>query len=379
MSSTGRLFDAGAAIGHMSPEATSRVRSEISNLTGRSTYLGCAGVLRAGVCLPGLVALVALFAAGPAWADRPGKLPVWENNALEFVQFHLVSGRLQMTWNCDEEELSTSGQYAGRREKLRLSGKGGSEKLTYQLVGPDEELKIEILAERLLITRSPRGKATWPAIEFEQPETGPMTVRIGRGAGAKTYRGGSLWHLLILEPRMCQEYLVPLLDSVQIPARDCDLVKMAEEVGSTLLRTVSVGEDPERRRLAGLVKQLGDARFSRRERADRELREAGRGAVPLLQSVDPKELDAEQTFRIRRILESASDPENDTPEQTARTLAEDPAIWLSLLARPQEQDRRTASRHLESLLGRPIRFDPGADPAARAAQIEAIRAALRAK
>jgi hypothetical protein len=93
-----------------------------------------------------------------------------------------------------------------------------------------------------------------------------------------------------------------------------------------------------------------------------------------LKQLNFSRLDAEQQFRIGRILESQTGQRNDdTPLEVATSLAVDPSIWLALLSRPQQTVRETAAHRLEALLGGPIPVDPTADPDSQKAQREQLR------
>ena len=145
-----------------------------------------------------------------------------------------------------------------------------------------------------------------------------------------------------------------------------------------MFQAASVGRLPDRRRWDPLVEQLADERFSRREAADRELRSAGPVVLSYLQGLDFNRLDAEQQYRIRRIVRSLSrQTGDDTAEKFAPQLLADPDLWLALLSRQEESARRLAARQLEAILGQPIRFDPAADNATRKTQIERLQAKIR--
>jgi hypothetical protein len=126
--------------------------------------------------------------------------------------------------------------------------------------------------------------------------------------------------------------------------------------------------------MAALVEQLADIQFGARQEADRQLREIGTGALPYLRSLDFSALDAEQQFRVRRIVATFADAaQEDVPVQVARRLLSDPQVWLSLLTRDDAQQRAAACDHLSQLLGEPIEFDPAADAAVRERQLAALR------
>ena len=105
------------------------------------------------------------------------------------------------------------------------------------------------------------------------------------------------------------------------------------------------------------------------------MRALGPQATWYLQSVDLKRLDAEQRFRIQRILRGLTSPNReDTADQVAQWLAGDPRAWLILLNHDEESTRRRALEQLTYLLDRSIPFDPTADAQTRKTQREQLRA-----
>ena len=107
------------------------------------------------------------------------------------------------------------------------------------------------------------------------------------------------------------------------------------------------------------------------------MRADGAAAVGYLRQLDTRRLDAEQRFRIRRIMDACvEDDKDDAAEDVAARLASDPTIWLALLERPNLEYRKTAAAQLARLLGGPIGVDPAADPASQKQQRDQLRARL---
>jgi len=238
-----------------------------------------------------------------------------------------------------------------------------------------EDLVVEITAgSQLRIQRRPRGEADFAPVEFEQPDEGPLRLVVEQPCQKRVVRAPSLWHLLVKEPQACREHLIPLLTLLD---GHSNLEGKANELESLLLRGAATGEPPDPTRWATLIEQLGDDRFARREAADRELRALGRVVLTYLRRLDRGRLDAEQQYRIERIVDHLSqDVTSDTVEDVAPWLAGDAVVWLDLLARDDESIRRLAAQRLKALLGEAIAVDPAADAATRAEQIERLRARI---
>ena len=54
-------------------------------------------------------------------------------------------------------------------------------------------------------------------------------------------------------------------------------------------------------------------------------------------------------------------------------LAADKSIWLMFLGDEDPHVRELAAKHLEQILGHPVKFDASAEPAERAAQLASLR------
>ena len=286
----------------------------------------------------------------------------------------IVSGRIVLNGN-RMVNLNDRLEPGGSGERLSIRNAGDGLRVDYELPTAEEQVVIQVTGEsQFLARRSPKGDSSLDPVEFRQPAEGPLWLTVGPKEQSRTCQAASLWHLFLVEPETCREHLAPLLGVLN---HEWDLSKTAREVETALVRAAVEAEAPDPRRWAALVEQLGDPRFSRREAADRELRALGRVLLTYLEQLDPSRLDAEQHYRVRRILMTlAAGTENDTPSQIAAWLAGDPVTWWAMLSRDDESTRRLAAERLQSLLGEPILFDPAADATARAAQIEALRSRL---
>ena len=284
----------------------------------------------------------------------------------------IIAGRISFT-GTRFGRMNSATNSGGRSERLNIHITEGELAVSYELSGPDERLSIEVTGgSQLHIRRSPKGDSSLVPVEFRQSDDKPLQLTVGPKDQQQVYQAASLWHLLIAQPETCRQHLVPLLSVLD---EEWDLNTTAEHVEEGLLRAATERQLPDRRRWAELVQQLGDDRFARREAADRKLRALGRVVFTYLQQLDPARLDAEQHYRVRRIIVTLSKSmSNDTPEQIANWLAGDPSVWLAMLSRHEESERRLARQRLEALLGEPIPFDPAADATIRAGQIEQLRA-----
>jgi hypothetical protein len=287
-----------------------------------------------------------------------------------WIRFELSSGRVVL--KAVRQIGTLPGRMSGtRQERLTIGRAVADATIDYDLTTLEEQISIRFSsASRMEIRRVPRGNSKITPVEFDQPATGLVRLKVG-AKDVREYRAADLWHLVLAEPDECRQSLLPLLNLLQ---PNWDLVKTGDEVRAVLLRMAEGGKNPDQKRWAQWVQQLGDDQFAKREAADRQLREAGRVIVSYLQQLDSGRLDVEQRFRVRRIVNALTAASgNDSPEQVASWLFADPAVWLAMLSSPEESTRKTTARQLEAIRGGPVAFDPAADPETRKKQIEALK------
>jgi hypothetical protein len=204
-----------------------------------------------------------------------------------------------------------------------------------------------------------------------------LRFTIGSVPKQQEFHAANLWTLLIAHPQECREHLIPLLELLR--SHWC-LMETASAAEEQLLQIAKNDTPANRDHWATLVVQLADNNFTKRESADRALRTGGVSALAYLRQLDFKQLEVEQQFRIHRILDhSNAKNTNDSAEQIAATLTNEPVVWLAMLERPEAATRQTAANRLAALLGQPIPVDPKADPASQKDQREQLRLRIEAQ
>jgi len=341
--------------------------------------------------IAGIVAVC--FAASCASAQESWSSKMLRNNGMQLI---VDSGRMVFEGNrIRNTQLSNPDAGKGDGSGLRKDARGkdragldeealgfrndtGEPSMTYERSNSKEKLSIEITSgDHLRIRRVPKGHSEIVPMEFTQLPNENITLTLGSPEHQEVYRTVGLWHLLVAQPQRCKEHLIPLLEQLR---SDWELADTISEVEERLLLGVDGNAAAERARWAELVEQLGDDRFARREAADRALRAAGPAVLSYLRQLDFNQLDAEQQFRMRRIVEAVSwQTSEDSVEQIAVSLAGDPTVWLSLLGRPERATRQMAAQQLIALLGESIPVDPNADPASQQAQREELQTRIEAK
>jgi hypothetical protein len=246
----------------------------------------------------------------------------------------------------------------------------------YEWIGPQEQFVLKMAGNRRLeIRRTPRGGSAAPAVVFVQNPQEKLVLTVGSGAAARHVAASTLWHLILAHPDETRRELLPCLELLQPPGGK--LSETAAALETELVRKAQSGVPGNRSQWKQWVAQLGDERFAKRQAADRALRACDPAVLSYLQQLDFRRLDAEQQFRVQRIIEAFSrQVSDDSAEQMAAWLAGDPTVWLALAARPDGALRRTAVERLEALLEERVALDPQADPATQKDRIEKIRRRL---
>jgi hypothetical protein len=267
------------------------------------------------------------------------------------------------------------------RENLAFNGNGttGSVSYSYQHVktGPDNRKDVdldyclEFSSDGRFVLRC-RDKGD-PQAYFELTQEPGRSVRLSLPPADKprVLEAPTVWHLLIVHGDECRKGLLPRLAALRPDWRIDSTLTSAEE---ELVKLAAGAGKPDRQQWAAWVTQLGDPLCTRRERAERNLREAGPAVLAFLNRLNTAPLDAEQQLRVRRVMQALSAQQGeDTPENIAALLIGDPQVWLTLLSRNDLAVRQAAVKQLELALNAPVKIDPKADPASQIKAREEIR------
>jgi hypothetical protein len=287
------------------------------------------------------------------------------------VQFRVVTGRVSLNGS-RVGPIQTANNFEKLDSLSIQSDYNGDIVMSYNWSNSNRQLSIEVSnVSKVRIRYSGKGDDTQIPVEFYQPLQAKTVLKIGPEGKQQIYSAPNIWHLFLAYPAETKQYLVPLLELLH---PNWKLSESAATLESELLRKAGNKETSDRKRWTALVEQLGDDGFAKRQAADRAIRAADPAVLSFLQQLDFSRLDAEQQFRVRRIVETLTDRlGDDSPEQVASWLAGDASVWLVLLNRSEVATRRLAARQLIAMLGGPIPVDPEADPASQKTQMEQLR------
>jgi hypothetical protein len=260
------------------------------------------------------------------------------------------------------------------KEEITLEGNGSTGSMRYHRTSPKQEFQLDMNSDGKFHFRWHDSGDDPCDVELTQIPNEALLLTVTSGGKQETLRGNTFWHLWIADPEICRKRVAPILDSLR---QGWGVASTGGMVEAEVLRLASATQHSDRKQWAAWVEQLGDARFGVRNLADHHLLAAGPPILGFLRQQNMDQLDAEQQFRLRRIIRSLTrQTSEDTPEQAAQTLIEDPLVWLSLLTRSDEATRRTAANQLTTILGETIHFDPAVDPSKQSAELDELRTRL---
>lgn len=313
-----------------------------------------------------------------------------------WVQLAIFSGRIEGSVNSSGSVREDVGD---RHEELAVDGGESGSSARYDSISPREHFSVEMMpgesANQRIVIRweqmvaatdkgdaepkradaalNPSAKVDKEIAELRQASDGLLVFTTTKAGLTKKFQAPSLWQLLITQPEICKQHLVPMLQRLR---GDWQLDRVAADARQELLHGAAEEHVGQKARWAALVAGLADSRFAVRERSDRELHAAGREAIPYLQNLKRRDLDAEQWRRISDLIASYDDAGEDTAESIAQRLRGDRSLWLALLSDEQGSTRSIAAKQLSMLLGKKIDFNPAADVATRQQQIESLKSTL---
>ena len=325
-----------------------------------------------------LAAALGLSLGAVAFSDEPLAAPLLHKMIAGRMTPCVIAGRIvnMAGWHFGN---GTANQSNGDvKEQVVFRGNGGAGSLSYERTSPQDDFLLEINSEgRFHFRRRSQTQKVFVPVEFTQVPGEPLSLALGPEGRQQVNRAPTLWHLLLAQPESCHRHVIPALEVLR---SQWQFSQTAASIETQLLQMAAGSKREDRLHWNRLVEDLADGRFATREAADRELRAAGPSILGYLNQLDFKRLDAEQQFRVRRVITClARHATDDTPEQVAASLVEDPWIWAALLSRPAESTRRTAVRRLTEILGEPIGVDPAADPASQKSRCEELRAKVEKK
>jgi hypothetical protein len=284
------------------------------------------------------------------------------------IRFEIASGRITSPSLSRAANRTFSEDHGDSKESLIINAGGDEPTLSYRFVGPHREWSFDVHGDSVRL----EDETAAVMFVYEQRLGEPLKLTLAADKAAKRQTTApSLWHWLVFSPET-RETLTPRLQALRA---DWDLSRQADEIRTELIKADHNRWIAKRADWVQSVARLGDEDYQVRQSADRVLRSGGPPAAAFLESLDEAELEQEQRRRVARIIASAT-RDADDPATVAAVWCFDADVWCRLLQDKEEEVRTLAADHLSQVLGRPLVFDPSAQPPIRTAQVRVIEDTL---
>lgn len=292
---------------------------------------------------------VATFAQKPPEAERLPPSPSSLDRGVYFgesgmARFQLIAGRLRLHPSIHRKGRD-SRDTGVVHESISVKAKSGVPSLQYAF--HSETLQVSLSAERsesirLEIVDVPNQERH---VLEQFVDTDVRWHRtIGTETGTRVAK--SLLHLRRHAPEDFDEtfgfIITPLL-------RGYSLDRFTRESEASLLAYIGQTErqSVSRSEIIAAVDQLSHPSRSARAHAMRQLLQLGTPIVSVLSSIQPNELDAEQTMRIREVIRKLSRQETETAASWAASLLYDRAYLAELATSLPLDQQSLVSFHLD--------------------------------
>ena len=240
-------------------------------------------------------------------------------------------------------------------EKLSISGETDIPSVRYEAKNEQEDLSIHVInGNNVHIQQSPNGPDGTP-VQFTQSPSGTMMLRIGAGESLQEFSSRNIWHLLLREPDICKQHLMPLLDAC---IASNHLMQDAQQIETGLLQKAGTPH-VSRVNMGRHVHFLSSEKSEARKNAKNELYALGISALPYLESLDLAAMDNRDQQKhvsdaIRDIGRRYTHGEDagsrpDTVERALVWLFEDPMVWSIFLKRADADLRAIALNELQAM------------------------------
>lgn len=319
-----------------------------------------------------LLALCATSVAAQELRISPGL-----TSHLRLVEISIAGGRITIANKLDEDRRifgNTTSSGRLNKEQMRLEiNQALVPRLEYENRNNPLQVAISIDGDgQATFEREGKTNSPYTRVRLEQRPGQPLRLTLASASKEQTLVAPMLWHFLLAEPEIGARDLVPMF---QILRPEWNLMREAEQLRAALLEHGATSDPAAAQQYQRWVDELASGRFATRRQAERHLAEAGQPAALYLEMLDERTLDAEQRYRVGRLLSRQLAREaGDTPQRLAYRMAGDVETWLAIMQGGPLEERRSASEILAQLVAAPLAFDPTAPPEERREQIAAIRA-----
>lgn len=246
--------------------------------------------------------------------------PTIASNLRNLAAYRVENGRISVDTGHFAGGLTMTGPRPSISERLVIKALDGDARIEYVQSSWREQVSLRLARRKATnawdveLLRRPRGNSRTSTVRFAQPADEPLQLRVQD----QVYRGDSLWSLWLANAEVCERELLPLL---QLLRPDWPLDREVGELARLQTQLSSAQDSRQQEIWQVLVNNLAHQRQAVREQAYRELSAARPAVLVFLRRLSLNDLDAEQRYHVRQLLEVTAVAE-DTPLSAAIKLFE---------------------------------------------------------
>ncbi len=272
------------------------------------------------------------------------------------VRFQLIQGRLCLDAP-RHRKGSQNRDEKGVYESITVTAERGIPSLHYVCQTPDHHLTLSVQKADSVRIESWFPKTSERSV-LNQPEIGSITWTHSYGDLNRQHEGSTLLHIRHADPANFDLHCGLLMQRL---LRGQSLLSLSDATRTVMLNQIASTRLPDVASIQECVDQLRSRRRSQRMAAERQLLAWGTPIIPAIHQLSEDDLDAEQTQRVRCILNRLRPRVDDTPSTLAKLLVNDQTYWSGIAANLSGDQLRLANDNL-------IRF--GVEPIAVSATPE---------
>jgi hypothetical protein len=266
----------------------------------------------------------------------------------------VVQGRLQMDPShyskIRREEISAA---LGLIEFLCISASQGLPSLHYSARTPDQRLTVDISeGAQVTIEQAVWSPESHSQISFFQPPAGDVHLKVVTNKNSVAdLRAASLWHLYAASPKVCEQWLSPILGGI-VP--NFDPTDFVSGINAAVQNRMAHPSLLTRENVQRLVSQLASPDKEDRTSAQQGLVSLGVGAIPLLDEIPAENLDGEQKRRLQGVRRRLQRLQADDPQSVSAWLVSDFGYCQAIASSMPWRDRVALDQHLRHTCGRSL-------------------------
>lgn len=271
------------------------------------------------------------------------------------VQFQLIQGRLRL--DAPRHRKGSQNREVGPFfESITVTACRGVPSLHYVYQAPRQRLTLSVQHATHVRVESQCPETGQRAV-LDQQESGPVSLTVSQGPEQRTHAGSTLLHVRLDDPVGFDRHFGVLIGRL---LRGRTLQQLSQSTEKILLQRAVGRYQFDVEAVHVCLRKLRSSKASTRRKAEKELLALGSSILPILDSIQPDDLDAEQLDRIRKLRRKLRPQEDDTPRSLAMLLLNDREHWARLSTRLSTEQMQLANVHLArvGLESLPLVSDP---------------------